>query len=386
MFLAASGLLAQAPPALPFLEEVRSAALVVLAPEEHPIAQAARQSMREQELAELEPSLVILDPDLQGKRYREARAALPALPVQGWALLSPKGILLASGTGLPAASNLAKALEAAGIRSPIKALRAFLRNHPDHLEARSDLLRILRKGAQARTLSLQERRAAKDTGLPPGKRLGPTEDLEIWGAYAQELDRAFQDGSWRGMELGLEATGDLPLEASSPTVQSVCLRHTPKVEQALSILPGSPSLWQVWLRMTAISGARRSRALIQGLTVPPPELRMEWPPKGVVAALVQDARKSGEWWLVRDMLQPFWEEWKERMKGTKPRGLGADWAGSLGPLLESMLRTQAEGEACELAASLAASPETRPLLGKAVALATACRRQDLAQRWLALRR
>jgi hypothetical protein len=193
------------------------------------------------------------------------------------------------------------------------------------------------------------------------------------------------------MELGL-GPGDPPVEACSPTVQALYARHLGKVEEALTALPDSASLWQVWLRMSGVAGKHRGRSLVRGLTVPPPELGMEWPPQAVVAALARDARASGDWGMLRELLQPFWERWKARVDREKgrakdaPPGPPVDWSTGLGPLLEAFLRGASEGEATELAQSLAALPEARPLLERAVALASACGRQDLARRWSAFRR
>lgn len=407
----ARGPVAGLPPRL--LESSRTAVLVVAAPPGHAVAKAARKALREPELVDLELGLLELDPARQAARFAEVRAAVAGAPRLGWVLLAPKGTVLGKGTEAPSAPVLAAVLAGAGIQAPIKVLQAFLRTHPDHLEAREDLLRLLRRGAAARTrarLGLvgktrSERLAdgepvgiaATAEAMPDllpyeGKRLKEREDLELWAAYAQELDRVFQDGSWRSLDLGLDPSQELPVEVCSPMMQTLYLRHLPKVEATLATLPDAPALWQIWLRMTAVSGSNRSRALVQGLTLPPPEFRMVWPPPGVVGALVRDAQQHGNWWLVRDLLEPFWVGWKaqverERALGGRTRtGLSADWAGSLGPLLESMIRGAAEGEAQELVNALAMIAETRPLVARAVALANACQRPDLARRWAGLGR
>jgi len=269
---------------------------------------------------------------------------------------------------------LTRTLAAAGIKPPIRVLRDFLQTHPGHLEARAELLRRLRRSAALRTtarLELPQDTDAQDLAPFQGKRLKDLEDLEIWGPYAQELDRVFQDGSWRSLDLGMGR--GLPVEACSPTVQGLYARNLTKVESALAVLPGAAAYWEAWLRMSAVAGMDRGRALIQGLVTPPPECRLPWPPPGVVAVLVRDAKKHGDWQLVRDLLQPFWEAWRER------RG-DPDW-GSLGPLLEAMLRLRAEDEAGALVETLVG---VHALTERASALAAACKRPDLARRWAAL--
>lgn len=416
--LALPALVAQVPAPLAFLSQARTASLVVVAPRDHALARNARRALRTSELAPLELSYRGLDPGRKEDLERAtALRALVALPAAGWALISPSGAVLASGGEPPVPSALVDALSRAGIQSPIQKVKAFLRTHPDHLEARQTLIRLLRKGAVARTRklleieakSLQERSqdgelqgyALNHTDVPDmssyrTKRLEPLQDLETWGAYAQEVDRVFTDGTWPSLDLGMRPDTDLPVEVCSPTMQALYLRHLPKVETLLAALPGTDNLWGMWLRLTAISGKQPGRAFAAGLPVPPPELGIEWPPSAVVEALVKDAQARGDWSIVRDLLDSFWKDAKEattharerlRHPGEKERiGTLPNWDTGYGPLLEAMLRMGSEGEAQELVEGLALDPEKRSLVDRAIALAITCQKPTLARRWATLGR
>jgi hypothetical protein len=65
-----------------------------------------------------------------------------------WALTSRNSSgnehCLLQGSKLPTAAEIRGAIDVAGIKSPLVTIRSFLKQHPDHLEARMALLHILR--------------------------------------------------------------------------------------------------------------------------------------------------------------------------------------------------------------------------------------------------
>ncbi|MDR0498190.1 MAG: hypothetical protein LBH03_00455 [Holophagales bacterium] len=111
---------------------------------------------------------------------------------------------LLKGSKLPTVADIKNSLDQAGIRSPIRVLRDFLRQHPDHLDARMHFLERLRKMAVIRTqraLQLEPKINKRlhyptsltvDTDTLGDKKLDPESDISIWGSYAQELQTLYE--------------------------------------------------------------------------------------------------------------------------------------------------------------------------------------------------
>ncbi len=403
-------LVAQVPPIqLPWLCDGHNPVLVLVAPTGTALRSETLKILRDPELADLELSLRMVDAP-PSELANKVRAGIPGLACEGWALLSNTGVLLTSGHQAPSAQALLKALSAAGVTPPLTQVKAFLRDHPDHLEARDDLLRLLRKGAVARTLKTlmldgttpedrlrtRGQRAVQfhgsslpDPGPFRGKRLSEEEDLRIWAPYAQELDRSFRNGTWPALQFQTSRTEDVPVEVCSPLMQALYRRHLPKLEAALEAMPSRRDLWRLWGRFQILSEHFRAVAFLQGLTPPPPELGRPWPPTEARPALALEARLGGDWRGVRDLLEGDWKHFQaygdvirtaKRKGGPLPFQV-VDWEGTLGPLLESMLRLGSSMEARELVDLLRLLDEGPSLVEHAAALAATCARPDLAKQW-----
>jgi hypothetical protein len=75
--------------------------------------------------------------------------------------------ILAQGIKPPSVTDIQNALEQAGVKSPIRALRDFLKIHPGHLEARVQLLSHLRSIAEEQTRSALQLGAKPAEGGKP---------------------------------------------------------------------------------------------------------------------------------------------------------------------------------------------------------------------------
>jgi hypothetical protein len=64
-----------------------------------------------------------------------------------WAALDTENKLVASGAQIPAAREFYQILEQRGFKSPIRKVRDFLRENPDHMDAKTDLLKEARRRA-----------------------------------------------------------------------------------------------------------------------------------------------------------------------------------------------------------------------------------------------
>ncbi|MDR0498997.1 MAG: hypothetical protein LBH03_04600 [Holophagales bacterium] len=96
-----------------------------------------------------------------------------------WAALDLENKLIISGVKTPGASEFDKMLEQRGVRSPLRQVRDFLRENPDHIDAMTDLLKEVR----CRALHIMPPDATED--------LDTKTDLRIWGVLAAETDRVF---------------------------------------------------------------------------------------------------------------------------------------------------------------------------------------------------
>jgi hypothetical protein len=72
-------------------------------------------------------------------------------PDTKWVLTDGMGRLVMQGIDLPEPIELIKVMEDAGIKSPIRLLRDFIRQHPGHLDAHLNLLKLTLGAAEART-------------------------------------------------------------------------------------------------------------------------------------------------------------------------------------------------------------------------------------------
>ncbi|MDR2560662.1 MAG: hypothetical protein LBC63_02680, partial [Holophagales bacterium] len=239
-----------------------------------------------------------------------------------WALTDATGRLVAQGTEAPKAADLRKAMDDAGMKSPIQRLREFLKANPDNLDARLDLLNILLETAEADTkkalqlnvLTPAESRRARDESsntkslifdLAPleGKELDSSEDAKIWGPYAVELDVLFTNGDWRLLRLPI--VFKVPLEAASPTMAQLYRRHLPKIESALEERPDDIYLWHVYGLAHAVARRGSVRALVDRL-VPAPWQESSWPDDDVFELLMSEERAKGNWGAVA---QEMWSKW-----------------------------------------------------------------------------
>jgi len=386
----------------------RTATLVIIAPKDHEIFNKARQLLNGLELVEygIGTQPLYPNPKKPSPKYIYASKFID-ISKPGWALFAPSGKLIAKGEALPTAAQMLEALNKANIQSPVKTLRDFLKKYPSHIEARAELMKLLRSKALQQTRknldiefkSLGERRQDDesesvtimrgddfpDISSFKSKQLSQRDDLAIWGPYAQELDKVFMDGTWPSFPYSMgDAMNHAPLEVCSPTMIAVYVRHLPKVEDMLMAYPDNHTLWSLWLYMTQITDRRRG-AFINGLHNIPPELRIVWPPANIINSLVKNAQETNDWTLVRSLLDSFWDDLKHQAKWESQNTYRVyrqvNWDINYAPLLESMLRTASTSEAWEFVQTIMAIQDMRHMIDKCVETAIKCNRKDLAEEW-----
>ncbi len=377
--------------------------------------QSLRKVLRSETLADLTIEVVPLGAPETEPVAGWVRTSFDPGGPRAWVLIDAQGRCLAKGTEAPRPERLAEQLAGQGIQGPTRKLRAFLRLHPSHLEARCALMKELRKISERRTRALlkvetktlqEDMREGKFRfslnglripDLPKDVRsLAPEEDVLLWAAYANEVDRIFKEGRWQEAELAFQDLESLPLERYSPLMQEVYRRHLPLVEAALEARPTSSDLWGVWSWMARVLGERPVRQLLARLAPVPEAFRdTPWPPRALRDLLVKEARGASDWSGLKEVLQPHWEEQRDlvaAMKGNRGVQAGGGLQGMLEegyetigePLLEALLRTGDVG-AAESLGSEVLGWEWEPAPARLAALARRCNHPELATRWAAAR-
>ncbi|MDR2697425.1 MAG: hypothetical protein LBB40_02995 [Holophagales bacterium] len=153
-----------------------------------------------------------------------------------WAALDHGNKLIVFGANIPSPKEFEQVLEKNGIKTPLKRVREFLRENQDHLDAKADLLKEVRRRA------LQK--------MPPDttEDLDTETDLRVWGVMAAETDNVF-GGSWLGINIDFFKPDKSQPERRSNLMRDVFRKHISKLESAIRLEPTSDALWDIWLWM-----------------------------------------------------------------------------------------------------------------------------------------
>ena len=315
-----------------------------------------------------------------------------------WGLILGGQVLL-SGRQLPEPEALAQALARAGIPNPAARLEVFLKDRPEHAEARRDLIQALRPRLFARL----------GPGLADGPEFGPAEDARIWGAMAQELDRLFQGEDWIGLRLNLDwglFPEGLP-ERRSPLMKALYRRHRPRVLAGLRRCPVSAAnavAWNNLLHMDAVLGDQELLPFLEGLSwyqTTPVEAAM-LPYQRIAQGVLAEARRTGAWSRAAGVLRTLWWQMArpkltylgkgmlsaapfeaERQAELSRREREEVWAQLLEPLIEALVRADMAAEVTALLGELDQSWAGVPLEGRLRRLAHATGQPGLAGAWVA---
>jgi len=411
---------AQSPTLAPKIELGQMGCLVYIGEPSEEVFEGLRELVTSDELLEMNVALV----RVQGTSPSLAKLSgeMKLSPGSSWALTDSKGRRLLQGNTLPSAETVLNALLEAGAKNPQKALRDFLEQHPDHLDARLQQLYFLRKTAEVRTLRalqiavdptvefdqendaeywyrLGSKRARFDTSVLEGKKLSVEQDAAIWGDYARELQTLFESGDWRRWHSlpGVQRWYRIPAEASSQTMIQIYARHIPQIEAHLEEYPSKGSLWSHYAWAQAITKQGSARALSERL-VPSPETGRHWLTEWALGALIAGSMERGDWEFLAEKLWAGWSELRllarnpmtepdpSKMTAAQMKGLHEIiWRDGLKPLLESLIKTNRVEDAETVILDIAKLPEFGDFRHRAVAVAEACSRRDLDRKWTAMK-
>jgi hypothetical protein len=297
-----------------------------------------------------------------------------------WVLLDNANRAMAFDITTPKAPELAAQLESNGLSSPLRQLRSFLATHPDHLDARADLLKELRR----RSLKV-----AKGDGKSD---LGAEADLIAWAPFASAVDTAFKT-DWQGLVLPFFRVEQDQPERRSPLMKAIFTRHIRAVEAALRENPTRESLWNLWGWMARSLGDRPWQKFLTNLDPFLYPGGPTCPAPNVAVWLTKEAMAAGDWEWVAELtamsqglsaipveVASNWMPGLFLRQTTYQSLKGFPEESSYAPRLEALLRLKRQDEAQRVFEDLLLSRG----VGSALVAAEAARRageNGLAREW-----
>jgi hypothetical protein len=400
---------------------------VLLEDESIPLHTKFRELLQEEELAELRLDVRLLrynDRNSESVNYVKSRFSWES--GSHWAFIAPDDICLAQGAGLPDARALADQLAQAGIESPVRSLRAFLRQYPENLDGKLALLKTLWSIAEERTRGTLriELSGTQDAGRPrsagsrrplgpanrlaemdkalsskePPVQLSAENDLKIWLRWADEFDKLMASGQWLESDFSFDYNDEF-LDAHSPIVRNIYKKRIGLVEEALRRWPGSDRVWSVWLHMSVVLGDRSVKELVNRQLTPMPDtIPGTWPPYAAKQALIREARRKGDWYDLRYLLWDSWLQFSQTLSTVQqrprsnasgnqalmlfiPRMLERQWQELIDPLIESLLMSGDIAGADSVVTILKESAGWEEMSNLATAIAIRCQMPQVAARW-----
>ncbi|MDR2561229.1 MAG: hypothetical protein LBC63_05620 [Holophagales bacterium] len=345
-------------------------------------------------------------------------------PGPRWAFIDPNEKCLAQGTVIPDAKALVDQLDRMGVQSPVKRIRDYVRRYPENIDGRLALLKMLWSIAEERTegeLGQNNLAWGQDYGRQQFASgnwrtirinemlrvmnadeelllLSPEKDLKIWAWWADEFDRLMASEQWLESDFAFSYSDDF-LDRHSTIVKDIYKKRIGLVEDALRKWPGSDRIWGIWLHMALVLGDRPAKALMNTLAPMPDTTPGTWPPFEAKMVLVQQARRSGDWRSVRDLLLDSFTQFSQTISNIRRRinardmydqegqmFLGsqlfrAQWQQLMEPLIESMLRLGDVGGADGIVTQLKEYAGPGVISDMAAAVALRCDMPQLAERW-----
>jgi hypothetical protein len=256
-----------------------------------------------------------------------------------WAIFDAAGKLIADGGALPTAARLVEVCASANIVGKTETYRRFLMEHPNHEEARGEMLREILDIAEIRTrhfLQIPEYRAVgvqlsteidgvntglQDAGAPTARQietlpdLTPDADERIWGEYCVWFLRHMEGTLWQtgaippiaGMlHNDMRSTAASPWARFSPLAKAAYSKAAPRVEAALSRQPTSAALWGLWLTLHKAGAGKPMKDLLASLKPGPNVAPADWPPTSIRTPYLKLCRETGDWKAIQGLVEPIW--------------------------------------------------------------------------------
>ena len=289
-----------------------------------------------------------------------------------WALFDKSG-MLAHGPRLPSLTEIHQALQESRVEKWPDALRRFIREHPDNMDAKLSFHNELKRIAERKTKEKIGDMAGWDASLT----LAEEDDEAIWGEFASCLNHLSPH-----LEHGLPFVvkygfWDSDYFMHSQKMKDAARAILPKVESSLGRLPNNGHLWQIWSVLSDLEGRRRFKDLKETLVLSPTADPRQFPDVWARGHLVRRYRSRSNWQAIVDVLESSWEELQNR-----PARAGEwDWPDNLNYLFEAYLRLGKENEANALLMHWEQSQAWGTVMPRAIGMAEKCGKGALAERW-----
>jgi hypothetical protein len=410
------------------LAETSTPQWVVLDAPDGSWVRAFRSLARKEPLAALD--LPILQVEAADGAARELAEQQAWSPGPHWALMDPQARVLAQGGSLPTARQLGEAFDGTGRPSTLTALRRFVKEHPEQLEARGELVMKLKRIAAARTLEFlgrqlqepsreqtmsmgddsgfefrthatEEEKLASDLAQGPAQALPGTEDEEIWGEYARELQGFFETDAWAALEFdasykaphGIQPAFATPLARVSGVCQRAYKGLLPGIEALLRRYPSAGYPLSLYVGFAGPAGVPLG-PLLEKLD-PPPGAASPWPPVFLRRALRDEARARQDWTAVITLSRAHWDQLLESIRGEEAflaghKGLDRaptpwlnelQWETLAEPYLEGLIRQGRTQDASQLMGEWTAHRGWSGAYDRAAAMADRAGLKSLGDGW-----
>ena len=364
-----------------------------------------------------------------------------------WAIYDTKGQCVANGATLPTSAQLADACSSAGIRSNVEVYRRFLREHPNHEQARMTMLGEMADVAVKRTryaLQVPESRTTSSisvsatssgaigVGFQNGQDPSPEQieslpeltaeaDERIWRDYCIEFQKYLEGAIWQNSEgSALRSTlrfDSRPVVSSwaifSPLARAAYKKAAATVEAALARQPSSTAIWSLWAILNKTGVGSSMKELLETLEPSPTVAPSNWPPSSVMAEYLKSCRENGDWKTIMDLVKPSWDLLSMLVNRSGQRG-GSDtspqtpqitrrivgpsgvqvesdpflnqgfWTSQGEAYLEALLRQQRLADAEQMMTTWASSSGWQGAFPLAAAIAEKMGYESLAKSWRAL--
>jgi len=226
--------------------------------------------------------------------------------------------------------------------------------------------------------------------------LSAENDLKIWAKWADEFDKLMVSEQWLESDFSFNYD-DERLDAHSPIVRGIYKKRIGLVEEELQRWPEGERIWSIWFHMYLVLGDRSIKELVGRLTPMPDTVPGTWPPYIIKLALIQEARRKGDW---RDLRNLLWDSWLQvsqtlsvfqgtlnasNLNQPEMRFIAQmaelQWQELMDPLIESLLRSGDIVGADSVVTQLKEFGSWDDLSDRAVAIAIRCQMPQVAARW-----
>jgi hypothetical protein len=259
--------------------------------------------------------------------------------------------ILTSSTDRPTKEALIYALGAARIKSELDKLQQFVREHPDHFEAKEDLAHRLKKDAILKTTKIF--RESQDTEKT---NLTSDEDYMIWNEYATIFRQVanYYFSNVPNDVTYMDAVSNDEAMRRSPILAALAKETLPIFALGISKMPTNYYFWNMWASLSDAKSSSQFTNLMETIKMPSYSPKDVWsylppdPPRSL-EILTERYRLNGNWQGIVNIFGDFLED-QQLKAGTSDYTFPRTYRGLINStlLLEAYMNLEMEGKVNEL--------------------------------------